>query len=56
MGLAKIETNLDDAQIQSLMHQLRHECDPNFAAQWRPPRWCATGPVTGEASCRAATA
>lgn len=24
--------------------------------QWRPPRWCATGPVTGEASCRAATA
>lgn len=30
MGLAKIETSLDDAQIQSLMHQLRHECDPTF--------------------------
>ena len=24
--------------------------------EWRPPRWCATGSVTGEASCRAATA
>ena len=24
--------------------------------EWRPPRWCATGLVTGEASCRAATA
>lgn len=26
LGLAKIETGLDDAQVQSLMHQLRHEC------------------------------
>lgn len=33
MGLAKSATSLDDAQIQSLMHQLRHECDPNFAAR-----------------------
>ena len=24
--------------------------------KWRPPRWCATGPVTGGASCRATTA
>jgi transcriptional regulator with XRE-family HTH domain len=27
-----------------------------FTPEWRPPRWCATGSVTGEASCRAATA
>src|SRR4051812_29650844 len=25
-------------------------------SQWRPPRWCVTGPVTGGNSCRAATA
>ena len=25
-------------------------------AEWRPPRWCASSPVTGEASCRAAIA
>lgn len=26
LGLAKIESGLDDAQVQSLIHQLRHEC------------------------------
>ena len=25
LGLAKVESGLDDAQVQSLLHQLRHE-------------------------------
>lgn len=30
--------------------------DHHQLEEWRPPRWCATGPVMGEASCEAATA
>ena len=32
------------------------QLDEAEQAQLSPPRWCATGPVTGGASCRAATA
>jgi hypothetical protein len=33
-----------------------HFTEPPADGQWRPPEWCAAGPVTGETSCRAAIA
>jgi len=30
--------------------------DQRAGLQWRPPEWCAAGPVRGETSCRAAIA
>ena len=50
------------ARTRGLARRRRQSPSDPFVApadpegKWRPSRWCATGPVTGSASCRAATA
>lgn len=33
IALARVDSDLDDPQVQSLMHQLRHECPPGYASR-----------------------